>query len=249
MMQKRFVLANLAVAVLAWVNSSALAQGSLVPFSKATGDKPPAPWYAKGLPKGRAPLAPFDIVTLDGVKVLRLHTEKTYGTVVHDVNNVTPTLNTTLKWRWRLDEPVTNANLHIKAGDDAALKVCVLFDMSTDGLTFTDRMVLGVARTIIDENLPAATLCYVWDVTLPAGTLLNNAHTKRIRYWVLDGKGSEASLGTWKTHERHIAQDFIKAFGAESKDVPPLAAIAAGADSDSTKSSSLAYVGDISLEP
>jgi hypothetical protein len=194
-------------------------------------------------------LAPFDIVTLDGTKVLRLHTEKTYGTVVHDLDNFTPTLNTTLKWRWRLDEPVTHANLRVKAGDDAALKVCVLFDMSTDGLTFSDRVVLGLARTVFGEDLPAATLCYVWDLTLPAGTLLNNAHTKRIRYWVLDGKGSEGSMGTWKAHERHIAQDFIKAFGAESKDVPPVAAIAAGADSDSTKSTSLAYVGDISLEP
>lgn len=248
-MQKRFALTFLTLVMLVWVRCDVWAQSSLTPFSKATDDKPPAPWRARGLPKGRAALAPFDIVTLDGTKVLRLHTEKTYGTVVHDVNNVAPTLNSTLKWRWRLDEPVTNANLRVKAGDDAALKVCVLFDMSTDGLTFSDRMVLGIARTIFGEDLPAATLCYVWDVTLPAGTLLNNAHTKRIRYWVLDGKGSEDSLGTWKTHERHIAQDFIKAFGHESKEVPPVAAIVAGADSDSTKSTSLGYVGDISLEP
>jgi hypothetical protein len=79
--------------------------------------------------------------------------------------------------------------------------------------------------------------------------LLSNAHTKRIKYLVLDGLGSEGSLGSWKSHERHVAQDFMKAFGHETKDMPPVTAIAAGADSDSTKSSSLAYVGDIILEP
>jgi hypothetical protein len=237
-----------AVALLG-LSSPALAQNVLTPFSKATSDKAPAPWRAAGLPKGRAPLAVFDVVTLDNAKVLRLRTEKTYGTVVHDIADFVPTANTTLKWRWRLDEPVPNANLRAKSGDDAALKVCVLYNMPTDVLSFSERMILSIARTLIDPNLPAATLCYVWDVTLPAGTLLSNAHTKRIKYLVLDGQGSEGSLGTWKSHERHVAQDFMKAFGHETQTMPPVTAIAAGADSDSTKSSSLAYVGDIVLEP
>lgn len=246
---QRFVWVALVLALLAEESSTALTQSPLTPFSRATSDHPPAPWRAVGLPKGRAPLAQFDIVTLDGARVLRLHTDKTYGTVVHDVDKFIPTANTTLRWRWRLDEPVAHADLRVKAGDDAALKVCLLFDMPSAVLPFRERVILGLARSIFDENLPAATLCYVWDVTLPEGTLLSNAHTKRIRYLVLDGKGSHASLGSWKTHERHIAEDFIKAFGHESKDIPPVLAVLAGADSDSTKSSSLAYVGDISLEP
>lgn len=246
---QRFVWVALAIAVLGAVGTSALAQSNLTPFSRATGDKPPAPWRAAGLPKGRAPLAQFDIVALDGSRVLRLHTDKTYGMLVQDISDFIPTASATLKWRWRLDEPVQNANLRVKAGDDAALKVCVLYNMPADVLPLSERVILGIARTIFDPNLPAATLCYVWDVTLAAGTLLSNAHTKRIRYMVLDGQGSEGSLGTWKSHERHVAQDFVKAFGHETKTMPPVTAIAAGADSDSTKSSSLAYVGDISLEP
>lgn len=229
--------------------SPALAQNSLTPFSKATSDKVPAPWRAAGLHKGRPPSAVFDITTIDDTKVLRLRTDKTYGASVFDVSDFVPTATTVLKWRWRLEEPVPHVDLRRKSGDDAALKVCVLYDMSTELLPLSERVVLAVARTLIDSSLPAAALCYVWDVTLPAGTLLNNAHTNRIKYWVLDGRGSEVSLKTWKTHERHVAQDFLKAFGHESKDMPPVTAIAVGADSDSTKGSSLAYVGDISLDP
>lgn len=228
----------------------AIAQNNLIaPFSKATGESPPAPWRAAGLPKGRAPLARFDIVSLEGIKVLHMHTDKTYGTVVQDIENFVPSKNTSLKWRWRLDEPVAGANLHIKAGNDVALKVCVLFDMPTDVLPFSERAILAIARTVIDERLPAATLCYIWDVTLAAGSILNDAHTRRIKYMVLDGAGSDGSLGQWKNHERPVAQDFLKAFGQESHVVPPIEAIAVGADSDSTKGTSLAYVGDVSLVP
>ena len=225
------------------------AQSSLPPFSKATSDKVPAPWRLAGLLKGRPPSAVFDIATIDDTKVLRMRTDKTYGASIFDVHDFVPTSATLLKWRWRLDEPVPHADLRRKSGDDAALKVCVLYDMSTELLPLSERVVLAVARTLIDSSLPAAALCYVWDMTLPAGTLLNNAHTNRIKYWVLDGQGSETSLKTWKTHERHVAQDFLKAFGHESKGMAPVTAIVAAADSDSTKGSSLAYVGDIVLEP
>ena len=231
------------------VGEHAYAQSSLVPFSKATSDKVPAPWRLAGLRKGKPPSAVFDIATIEDVKVLRLRTDKTYGASIFDINDFLPTSSTVLKWRWRLDEPVPHADLRRKSGDDAALKVCVLYDMSTELLPLSERVVLAVARALIDSGLPAAALCYVWDVTLPAGTLLNNAHTNRIKYWVLDGQGSEASLKTWKTHERHVGQDFLKAFGHESKSMAPVTAIVAAADSDSTKGSSLAYVGDIVLEP
>ena len=226
-----------------------LAQNSVPTFSKSTSGQAPEPWRVVGVPKGKIPLAKIDVLAVDDVKVLRLKSDKSYATLVYDMKSYMPTSSSVLKWRWRLDEPVANANLRQKAGDDAALKVCLMFDMPTDGLPFSERALLGLARSISGEKLPAATLCYVWDLNLPAGTLIDNAYTKRVKFWVLDGKGSEASLTKWKSHERNVAQDFIKAFGAESKDMPPIEAIVVGADSDNTGGSSLAYVGDISLTP
>ncbi len=222
---------------------------SLTPFSSSNNEQMPAIWRTVGIPKGKVPLAQFDLVNLDGGKVLRLATEKSYGTVVHEVKNLTPTSTTTLKWRWRLDEPVINANLRVKTGDDVAIKVCVMYDMPTDDLPFSEKALLGIARTISGERLPAATLCYIWDTTLVSGVIIDNAYTKRVKFMVLDGKGSDKFLKTWKSHERNLAQDFIKAFGHETKTVPPMMAIVVGADSDNTSGSSLAYVSDVSLTP
>lgn len=252
-MKKTSLLLNLQVVLLLSlmsINTGASAQINLLTaFSSSNNDRPPIMWRTVGIPKGKVPLAQFDIVNLDGSKVLRLATDKSYGTVVHEIKNLTPTTSAILKWRWRLDEPVIDANLRFKTGDDVAIKVCVMYDMPTDDLPFSEKALLGIARTFSGERLPAATLCYIWDTTLASGVIIDNAYTKRVKFMVLEGKGSEKLLKTWKSHERNVAQDFIKAFGHESKTVPPMMAIVVGADSDNTSGSSLAYVGDLSLTP
>jgi Protein of unknown function (DUF3047) len=226
---------------------AALAQSvGLQSFSSSRTDQPPSNWRAVGLPNGKAPLARFDVVPLDGQKVLRLRTDKSYGSLVHDLQRLVPTAATALAWRWRLDVPLANADLRVKTGDDAALKVCVLFDMPTDGLALSERVLLSMARQISGERLPAATLCYVWEPKLPAGTVIDNPYTSRLKYWVLDGVGGS---GGWTSHQRNIRQDFLKAFGHESPNVPPIEAVAVGADSDNTGGMSLGFLGDIRLTP
>jgi hypothetical protein len=104
-----------------------------------------------------------------------------------------------------------------------------------------------MARAVKGEKLPSATLCYVWDHQLPAGSQLPNAFTKRLRYVVLDS--GEKQLGQWVAHERDLVADFMRAFGQEADGMPPLIAIAVGADSDNTQSGSLGYLGDVVLTP
>jgi Protein of unknown function (DUF3047) len=216
----------------------------LEPFSSAKIGHSLVAWRPVGLPNGKAPLARFDIVPVDGKNVLRLQTDKSYGLLAHDLRRLMPTADTTLAWRWRLDQPLAYADLRTKAGDDAALKVCVLFDMPTDGLSFTERALLGMARQVSGERLPAATLCYVWDARLPVGTVIDNPFSARLKYWVVDG-----GVGVWTSHQRNISQDFLRVFGHESQAVPPVEAVAVGADSDNTGGTSLGFLDDIKLTP
>ena len=218
---------------------------TLIAFSTATGDALPAPWRIVGLPKGKAPLANIDITALDGTRVLRLATDKSYGTALHEFSPTVPGPGTLLKWRWRLDQPIPLADLARKDADDAPLKVCAMFDMALDKLGFFERNILKIARSISGEKLPAATLCYLWDHRLPVGTQIPNAYSPRVRYVVMNA--GEKQLKTWVTHERDITADFQKAFGHETQAMPPLIAIVVGADSDNTLGSSLSYVGDITL--
>ncbi|MDP3653047.1 MAG: DUF3047 domain-containing protein [Rhodoferax sp.] len=216
----------------------------LAPFSSAPLGAPPPPWRAVGLPaRHHVPLTSMDVVALDGPAVLRLRTDRSYGTLSHALPAATRA--GTLRWRWRLDQPLPDANLLRKDGDDAPLKVCALFDLPLDKIPFVERSLLRLARGVSGEYLPGATLCYVWDHSLPLGTALANVYSRRLRWLVLDA--GPAQLGQWVAHRRDLQADFLRSFGAESDTVPPLLAIVVGADADNTGGTSLGYVGDLSL--
>ena len=220
---------------------------ALTPFSSASGDQPPAPWRVVGVPGGKIPLTGYAVADMDGRKVLRVEALKSYGNLVHDLPAVQLEPGAWLRWRWRLDEPLRNADLRRKEGDDSPLKVCALFDMPLDKLGLIERNLLRIARGVSGEKLPSATLCYVWDAKLSTGTLLSNAYTARVRLIVVNS--GEQRLGQWTAHERDLAADFKRAFGAESDVLPPLQAVLVGGDADNTGGQSLGWVGDVTLAP
>lgn len=206
-------------------------------------------WRFVGFPKSKAaiPATRFDLAEVQGERALRVSTEASYGTWVHDLPQVKATH---LQWRWRLDQPLTGgkavADILTKAGDDAALKVCVMFDHPLDRVPFVERTLLRIARQVSGEDLPAATLCYVWDSVHPAGLQGPNPYTRRVRFVTLQGKG--APLGQWRSERRDVAADFAHLFADETPidgPVPPVRAVLIGADSDNTASRSLGWVTDL----
>jgi len=231
----------------AWADENTQAAGQLHLFSSAAGTAPPPPWRVVGLPRASKPLTRFDLVALDGHPVLRVQTDHSYANLVHDLPNLALAPGMKLRWQWRLDQPLQGTDLRQRSGDDSPLKVCALFDMPLEQLGLVERNLLRAARSMSGEKLPAATLCYVWDARLPAGTLLDNAYTHRLRMIVLDS--GEQHLGQWVRHAQDLEADFHRAFGQESSTLPPLIAVLVGADADNTGGRSLGYVGDITLSP
>ena len=237
------LLAGLGVVVAGW---SLTGSGAAIsPFSAANTETPPAPWHVHGFPGGKKPVSQFDLVMLDGQRVLRVAADKSYGTLRHDLPGLELKAGTQLRWRWRLDQPLREADLRRREGDDTPIKVCALFDLELARLGFIERNVLLAARRLSQQNIPAETLCYVWDHRLAVGTELPNAFTRRVRYVVLNS--GDRQLKTWVTHERDLVTDFRRAFGDETDQVPPLVGLLVGADADNTAGSSLAYVGDLEL--
>jgi Protein of unknown function (DUF3047) len=195
-----------------------------------------------GLPKQSIPLTRFSVTEIDGRRALRIEADRAYGSLVHALPSVAPGV---LAWRWRVDQPVDGADLRRRAGDDAPIKVCAFFALPASNLPFMERQLLRLAEARTGEHLPSATLCYVWDEgALPAGTLLHNAHTQRVRFIVLRG-----ARGQWSDERHDLAADFLRAFGDEARVAPPLEGVAVGADSDNTGSRSLAWLETLSLSP
>ncbi|MEY4756257.1 MAG: hypothetical protein RJA34_1155 [Pseudomonadota bacterium] len=220
---------------------------ALAPFSVAELGAPPPAWRLVGLPRNKVPLTRMDVIQQDGTRVLQLAADASYATLVHALPAQVPGADATLSWRWKLTQPLAEADLRTKAGDDVALKVCAMFDLPLEALSFAQRSLMRLARAASSEPLPAATLCYVWDPQLPTGTLLPNAYTDRVRYLVLSGR--EAPLGQWQMQRRNLSADFLQVFGAESRAVPPLVSVVLGADADNTGNRSLGFVGDVLLQP
>jgi hypothetical protein len=193
-------------------------------------------WREVNLPQQATAATRYSFDNVDGRDALRVQTAASYGNLVHELAAV-PAPHTL---RWSVD-------LRVKAGDDAAVKVCMSFDMPTDRVPFVERQLLRLARARSGLALPAATLCWVWAGAEPQGALLPNAYTRRVRYIVL--RQAQDRLATWYDETRDVAADFRRAFGDESADLPPVVAVMVAGDGDNTGASSLAHVSDLRFGP
>jgi hypothetical protein len=230
-----------AAALAATVAAPAAAAEVLAPFAAPAGETPAPPWAYAGLPAQKPPATRYRVRELDGRRVLQVEAERSYGNLVHPLAGVPAGV---LGWRWRIDRPLPGVDLRTKTGDDAALKVCAMFDLPRERVPFVERQLLRLAESRTGEALPTATLCYVWDPAWPRGSVLPNAYTRRVRFVTLDG-----APGAWHAERHDLAADFLRAFGDEAREVPPLRAVAVGADADNTGGHGLGWLDALRLEP
>lgn len=217
----------------------------LAPFALAASATLHPAWQESGLPADKkVPRGRLRPVMQDGETVLELATDQSYGVLTH----AWPAAKATqLEWRWKLARGLDKADIAQKSGDDAALKVCVFFDQPLADIPLLQRTALRLARAATGQDLPSATLCYLWDSRYPAGTRGANPYSARVRYLVLDGPAT--ATGEWQTRRRRLADDFALLFGSESARMPAVLAVAVGADSDNTGGQSLAYLGSLHALP
>jgi hypothetical protein len=218
---------------------------SVEAFSSEPGSQPPKPWQVVGLPERFAkPITQFDLTDVDGAHVLRVKADKSWGSLIHPIiETVKP--GTVLRWRWRLEQPLAKTDIHAKATEDSALKVCLSFDMPADNIPGGERLIFKLAQALTKEKIPTATLCYIWGGKETIGYEQASLFTARVRFIVLANESTP--LKAWQNKERNVYADFLKAFGQETVAVPALSAIIIGADADNTQGSSYGYVGDVQL--
>lgn len=221
---------------LALLPAAACAQ-LLAPLAGADGRIHEA-WREAKLPQQKFPPTRYAIETVDGRPALRMDADGSYGNLVHELR--TDAQGLTLSWRWRVDRFANDADLRSKEGDDNAAKVCVFFDLPLERVPFVERQLLRLARSKTGEALPAATVCYVWDRQIAAGSAVPNPYSRRMRYLVL----RSAETGRWHEEKRDVAADFLKLFVDEASSAPAVIGVALGADADNTKGRSLAFVAD-----
>lgn len=202
-------------------------------------------WRVAGLPRQKVPFTRYGVAEVDGRDAVRLEASASYGNLVFDLPGQPAPAR--LRWSWRMDQPNAAVDLMRKEGDDAAAKVCLAFELPLEQVPFVERQVLRLARSRASEALPAATLCWVWGRAEVRDTLLANPYSRRVRVIVLRNQGDAA--GRWFDEDRDVAADWRRAFGDESAEVPPLAAVIVAADADNTAATSVAHVAGLRFGP
>lgn len=148
-----------------------------------------------------------------------------------------------ISFAWRVDGLPAGADLAAVDASDSPVGIVLAFE--GDRTRWSPRMhrLSEVSRLLTGEELPYATLMYVWGSREAPGTVVVNPRTDRIRKMVLDS--GQKDIGVWRDHVRDVRADFRQAFGEEPG---PLKAVALMTDTDNTRSALTAWYGALALD-
>jgi len=200
---------------------------------------PQEPWQL--VPFDGLPPTEYQRTTQSGVAAVKATSEASMALLARPLEadlEQTPVLC----WRWWVDEPVQQADMAEKSGDDYAARVYVTFDLPSSAMSLGTRMKLSVGRTLFGEQLPDAAINYVWDNKHPVGTTMPNAYTDRAQMVVL--RSGTENTGQWVEERRNLLKDLQRFF--ETAPERPLQ-LAIASDSDDTGSSASALFADLHL--
>lgn len=147
-----------------------------------------------------------------------------------------------LQFSWQVDQLIDGADLRDPGASDSPAGLVLAFDGDRSTFSMRDAMLNELTRTLTGEEMPYATLMYVWSNDLPVGTVVVNARTGRIRKLVVNSGPDR--LRQWVQHERDVRADFEHAFGEAPG---TLQGIGIMTDSDSTRQRARSWYADIHL--
>jgi len=217
-------------------------RGPVTPFSGLDRLDPAGPWANWGFhPTKRA--TRFRSIDAGGTRVVEAFADQSVSGLRH-VLDVDPAQRPILEWRWRIDGTIDGADVGDRYADDSPVRIVLAFDGDPGTLPIRDQMFFERVKLLSGQDMPYATLMYVWCNQRDPESVNTSAHTSRVKKIVVErGAGG---VGQWRTYRRDIVADFQRAYG-----VPPgrLVAIGVMSDSDNTKQVSRGWYGDIRLLP
>jgi len=198
----------------------------------------PDGWRRWTLSKFKKPTK-YKLVADDGRTVVKAYADASASGLVHRLN-VDPREFPLLSWQWKTTDLIKTADNRAKHLEDSPVRVVVTFAGDMDKLGFDDRMFYDNIRVLTGQQLPYATLMYIWENRVPVDTVLPNLHTTRIKMIVAES-GRE-KVGLWQDMLRNVQEDYRRAFGEEPGRITSVAVMT---DTDNTGENVHAYYGDI----
>ena len=148
-----------------------------------------------------------------------------------------------LQFDWRVDQLIAGADMRQREAEDSPVRLILVFEGDRQRFSAQNNLLSELTLSLTGEPLPYATLMYVWCNDCPAGSVIVNPRTDRIRKLAVESGAGR--VGQWLSYRRDIRADFEKAFGE-----PPgaLLGLAIMTDTDNTRSTTRAWYGVIRLQ-
>jgi len=164
------------------------------------------------------------------------------ASMMRRVVHVQPEALGKLRFSWQVPALLPEADLALRDADDSPVRIVLAFEGDRSRFSPRNAMLNELARTLTGEEMPYATLMYVWCNQRAPGTVITNARTDRIRKLVVES--GPKRLGQWLDYERDVRADFERAFGEAPG---ALVGVAIMSDTDNTRSKALAWYGPVTL--
>lgn len=209
--------------------------------SRATSAPVGKPWSHQPFP-GKTPTT-FEYARIDGRDTIAVDARSS-ASMLRKNTRVEPGDLGTLRFSWKVPELIAQADLALRDRDDAAVRLVLVFEGDRARFSARDAALSELARAVTGEELPYATLMYVWCDKRPAGSVIRSPRTDRIRKLVVEsGRGG---LNRWLEYERDVRADYRRVFGEAPG---ALVGVALMTDSDNTRSKTRAWYGPVSFAP
>jgi hypothetical protein len=186
---------------------------------------------ASGIPPGwqgqnwGSPKYDFKVEEDDGRAALHMKSANEGSTITREIKGKVSLKDTPiLDWTWKVVTLPKNGNSCKKATDDQAAQLFVVWPR-------------------FPEAVRSRILGYVWDTSLPVGTICKSEKTGTVTYIVV--RSGSAELGKWMTERRNVLEDFTKVYG-EAPDNP--GGVSVSIDSNDTNSISESLMGTITFK-
>lgn len=216
---------DLSVAGNAWVRAGASVSDQAMPWQHQAFPGKRKNQYQYVWREGRPAMAVASEGSISAVRQVVMRPEQSLGQI---------------RFSWKVASVIADADLQQGAKEDSPVRLVLVFDGDRSQLSARDAMLSELARAVTGEELPYATLMYVWSNQLPVDTVVNNRRTDRIRKLVI--QSGLGPVNHWLDYERDIRADYERVFGEPPG---PLRAVAIMTDTDNTGGSVRAWYGPV----
>jgi hypothetical protein len=200
-----------------------------------------ADWHHYKLPGKQS--TQFEYARKDGRDALAVKAQAS-ASMLRRKLRIAPADLGSVRFSWKVPQLIADADMATRDGDDSPVRIILAFEGDRARLSARDAMMSELALTLTGEEMPYATLMYVWCNKREPGSVITSARTGRVRAIVMESGSSK--LDQWLDYERNIRADYERAFGEAPG---ALIGIAVMTDSDNTRSTARAWYGPVSLGP